>query len=111
MGLLKLLFLPVFAFAFYMLPTCVAMLRGKQNLLPIALVNFFLGGSIIGWVLTLVWALTADPPRPIYHTPVNVYVPNAGGFCPACGKFNQADGRFCPSCGQSMGRQAEALTR
>lgn len=102
MVLIRLLLLPVLAFAFYMLPTIIAIARHKQNVFGIGLLNFFLGWSLVGWIVALVWALSADPPQAVYHTPVNAYIPPAGGFCPACGKFNPHDARFCNICGAPM---------
>jgi hypothetical protein len=103
MGIPELLVLPLIIV--YMLPTCIALLRKKQSVLAIGMVNFFLGWSVIGWIATLIWALTADPPQVVYATPVNVAIPPAGDFCPACGKFSHADGRFCPQCGQPIQRE------
>jgi len=42
----------------YFLPTIIAMLRHHRNALPIFLLNFFLGGTFIGWVVALVWSAT-----------------------------------------------------
>lgn len=72
----------------YFLPTIIAMLRGKTNSGAIFALNLFLGWSIVGWVVSLVWALTSDnkpqtiivnnhaPEREINHfvpIPVNQY--------------------------------------
>ncbi len=46
---------------FYMLPWAVAATRGKSNQLAIALINFLLGWSFIGWVVSLVMACGAEP--------------------------------------------------
>jgi hypothetical protein len=40
----------------YFLPTFEAWKKGHSNLIAIALVNAFLGWSLIGWVAALVWA-------------------------------------------------------
>jgi hypothetical protein len=49
----SLLFVP----AMYMLPTYEAWSREHPNLVPIALVNVFLGWTLVGWVAAIVWAL------------------------------------------------------
>lgn len=36
------------------------MLRGKSNTLAIFALNFFLGWSFIGWIISLVWSLSSD---------------------------------------------------
>jgi len=64
MHLLGMFFLPFFGFGFgmYFLPSIVALARSKRDLLGIFLLNLFLGWSVIGWVVALVWAVKADAP-------------------------------------------------
>jgi hypothetical protein len=47
-------------FILYFLPTLVALLREKHDKLSIFLVNLFLGWSVIGWIVALVWAFKTD---------------------------------------------------
>ena len=49
-----------FGFVLYFLPTLVALLREKHDKLSIFLVNFFLGWSLIGWFVALIWACKHD---------------------------------------------------
>ncbi len=60
------LFGPFFGFGFliYFLPTIVALVRHKRNTLSILLLNLFLGWTLIGWIIALVWASTVDVPAP-----------------------------------------------
>lgn len=60
------LFGPFFGFGFliYFLPTVVALVRHKRNTLSIFLLNLFLGWTLIGWIIALVWASTVDIPAP-----------------------------------------------
>jgi len=62
MHLLPAVFLPIFGFGFvmYFLPSIVAFARGKRDTAAIVLLNFFLGWTMIGWVVALVWAVRAD---------------------------------------------------
>ena len=55
-------FIPIFGFGFvmYFLPSIVALARSKRDILGIVLLNFFLGWTMIGWVVALVWALKTD---------------------------------------------------
>jgi hypothetical protein len=64
MHLLPGLFLPFFGFGFvmYFLPSIVALARSKRDIAGIILLNFFLGWTMIGWVVALVWAVKADAP-------------------------------------------------
>ena len=50
------------SFVMYFLPTIVAMIRSKHDTLAIFLLNFFLGWSVIGWIIALVWAAKHDVP-------------------------------------------------
>jgi|KBSMisStandDraft_5_1062788.scaffolds.fasta_scaffold1972818_1 hypothetical protein len=55
---LALLLLVVLAIAFYFLPTIIAMVREHNNASSIALTNFFFGWTVVGWVVSLVWAFS-----------------------------------------------------
>jgi hypothetical protein len=62
--LLPALFLPIFGFGFvmYFLPSIIAIARSKRDITAIVLLNFFLGWTMIGWVVALVWAVKTDVP-------------------------------------------------
>lgn len=99
--------------ALYFLPTIIGAARHKTNLVGIFLVNFFLGWSIIGWVIALVWALSTErvdqaayvprmppgsvpsipPPQPQMHA----------RYCPNCGSPGAPGSQFCANCGQRLG--------
>jgi hypothetical protein len=57
-------FLPFFGFGFvmYFLPSILAFARNKRDTTAIVLLNFFLGWTMIGWVVALVWAVKTDVP-------------------------------------------------
>jgi fucose permease len=40
----------------YFMPTIIALMRDKHGAGVVALVNFFLGWTVIGWLLAFVWA-------------------------------------------------------
>lgn len=44
----------------YFIPTLLALVRLKRNTMAIFALNLFLGWSVIGWVVALVWAFTHD---------------------------------------------------
>lgn len=44
----------------YFIPTITAYAAKKKNKQAILVLNFFLGWSIIGWIISLVWATTKD---------------------------------------------------
>ena len=62
--LLPAFFLPFFGFGFvmYFLPSIIAFARSKRDTSAIVLLNFFLGWTLIGWVVALVWAAKNDAP-------------------------------------------------
>ncbi|MDB5735576.1 MAG: hypothetical protein JWP16_26 [Alphaproteobacteria bacterium] len=48
-------------FLMYWLPTIVAIVRRTPSALGVAMLNFFLGWTVIGWIVALVIALAAYP--------------------------------------------------
>jgi hypothetical protein len=46
-------------FAIYWLPTIIAVVRHSPSALGVAMLNFFLGWTVIGWIMALVWALAS----------------------------------------------------
>jgi len=59
MGMLSLLVLVVVV-GIYFLPSIMAYQNKKKNRQAISILNFFLGWTIIGWVVALVWAHVKD---------------------------------------------------
>jgi hypothetical protein len=57
-------FLPFLGFGFvmYFLPSIFAFARNKRDTTAIVLLNFFLGWTMVGWVVALVWAVKTDVP-------------------------------------------------
>jgi hypothetical protein len=49
-------------FVIYFLPSIIALARRKRDRTPIFLLNLFLGGTMVGWVVALVWASKTDVP-------------------------------------------------
>ncbi len=44
----------------YMLPAGIGIIRGRSNAGAIFVLNLFLGWTLIGWVIALVWAVADD---------------------------------------------------
>ena len=67
MILAHLIFFPFFGIGLptilYFLPSIIALAKSKRDLLAIFLLNFFLGWTMIGWVVALVWAAKSDVPN------------------------------------------------
>ena len=51
-----------FGFVMYFLPSIIAIVRSKRDIAGIVLLNLFLGWTMIGWVVALVWAVKTDVP-------------------------------------------------
>jgi hypothetical protein len=52
------IFLTVIGFCVYFWPSICA--RNKRNFTAILTLNFFLGWTLIGWVIALVWAVAYE---------------------------------------------------
>ena len=51
-------------FFLYFIPTIVAYARGHKNALAIFILNLFLGYTLVGWVIALIWAVyNSDTPK------------------------------------------------
>lgn len=60
----------------YMLPWAVAASRNRPNVGAVALINLFLGWSVVGWVVALVMACGANPTPPsVTINQMHVYPP------------------------------------
>ena len=57
--LFALLLLPLGAIHF--MPTIIASLRHSRSVVGIFLVNLFLGWTVIGWIVALIWAFQSEP--------------------------------------------------
>jgi hypothetical protein len=63
----------------YFLPTIIAMVRSKSNRGAILLLNLFLGWTFIGWIVSLVWALAAEPESQPHQVIINNTMPVGAG--------------------------------
>jgi len=50
----------VVIFFSYFLPAIVAAIRKKTNANAIFILNLFLGWTLLGWVIALIWAVKTD---------------------------------------------------
>ena len=83
----------VFFILLYFLPAIIG--RDKRDVAGIFLLNLFLGWTVIGWVLALIWAVTAEPNPRVHLIPVTV----GGRFCCRCGAATLQGAHFCTVCG------------
>jgi hypothetical protein len=64
----------LFLIALYFLPAIVAGSRHLHERTAITMLNLFLGWTFIGWIIALIWAITAPSPwiayvQPPYYPP------------------------------------------
>jgi Superinfection immunity protein len=82
----------------YFLPSFIAW--RKPQFAAVFVVNFFLGWTLVGWVVALAWALKSEP------APTQVIVtqsPSSGAtLCANCGKYSPFASQFCPHCGSGL---------
>ena len=94
---------------FYFLPFLIALMRARPNTGAIFILNLFLGWTLVGWVVALVWAVsTNDPPKP---TQVVVNAPAAAAAavvrrderkCPHCAELILVEAKICKHCRQPV---------
>ncbi len=86
----------VFGFLLYFLPTIIG--RNKRDVMGIFLVNLLFGWTVIGWVIALMWACSAESYTPVRYVPV----PAGARFCCNCGTGIYPGAHFCTACGRSV---------
>lgn len=86
----------VAAILLYFLPVIIASRTDHPHTSGIGLLNTFLGWTLLGWVVALVWAVTAS--RGL--TPAAGSASPALGRCPDCGGLLSIHAEACPHCGR-----------
>jgi nitric oxide reductase large subunit len=97
------LLLAALALGFYFLPSFIGW--NKRSSGAIIALNMLLGWTAIGWIVALIWALTADQPATVViQTNGHQLLSTTGtpALCSACGKYSPSTSRFCQECGRSI---------
>ena len=88
----------------YFLPALIATIKGRPNKGAIWALNILGGWTVVGWVVSFIWALTSG--RPAAATVVvNAAAPGLHGRtrkCPACAEEVMAEARKCKHCGEGL---------
>ena len=89
----------------YFLPSLIGL--HKRHSLAIFLFNFFLGWTIVGWGVALLWAIgaaTYAPPVYVSNRMVPVPALATGGVehCGRCGAPHFHGAQFCSACGKLL---------
>jgi hypothetical protein len=83
----------------YFIPSIIA--RKKVNFTGILLLNIFLGWTLLGWVIALIWAISDKTPEEIAdakNITVNVTGPQKKYKCAYCGFESYEKTTFCLVC-------------
>ncbi len=86
----------VFLVLLYFLPAIIG--RDKRDATGILLLNFFLGWTGIGWLIALIWAITAEPAVRMHLVPVAM----GARFCCRCGSATCPGAHYCTACGYTV---------
>ena len=66
----------ILATLIYFLPTVIALARGHLSTLAIFLLNLFLGWTLIGWLIALIWSCTGFTAANYYRKDPQIIGPN-----------------------------------
>jgi T4 superinfection immunity protein len=80
----------------YFLPAIIG--RDKRDAAGIFLLNLLLGWTVIGWIIALIWACTAEPHMAVHW----VGVPAGTRYCCQCGTMTYPGAHYCAGCGRTV---------
>ncbi|HYC24548.1 MAG TPA: superinfection immunity protein [Roseiarcus sp.] len=66
----------ILATLLYFLPTIIALVRGHLSGLAIFLLNLFLGWTLIGWLIALIWSCTSNTAANLYRRDPTIIDPS-----------------------------------
>jgi hypothetical protein len=90
---------------FYFIPALVARDRKNPNTTGIFVLNLFLGWSLIGWVVALVWACSGESRRTVAGKRQLIYT------CPYCDEEIRPAAIKCKHCGSEIDPTAPGSSR
>jgi hypothetical protein len=97
LGMLVLCLIGLVGLCVYFLPTIVASHRHHPNAIGIFILNLFLGWSVVGWVVSLVWAASGPRGDDPY---IARFANEPTKRCRACAEVILAAARKCRHCGE-----------
>jgi hypothetical protein len=85
----------LFIVGLYFLPAILG--RHKSGAAGIFLLNFFLGWTLIGWVIAFIWAIASDRPTYLRYAPAGHTL-----YCSRCGAPEIYGAHYCRACGRTV---------
>jgi hypothetical protein len=82
------------AVAVYFAPAVIAQIYDHPSTTGIGILNFFLGWTVLGWVVSLVWAFTGYGAEPQQLAQTKT--------CPLCAEDVRIDAIKCKHCGADL---------
>ena len=109
-GFFPRLLLIAVAVAVYFIPNWVASARGHHNANAIFVTNLLLGWTVLGWIVALVWSLTAVNRKAQDVAPSEQAVPDTRP-CPFCAETIKKAAVVCRYCGRDIGPEVSQPSR
>ena len=87
--------------ALYFLPTLIALVRVRTNIMAITALNLLAGWTAVGWIIALIWALSSDKPT-VVAAPAETQSWWGMKACPACAERIKKAAKKCRYCGEAV---------
>jgi uncharacterized membrane protein YhaH (DUF805 family) len=82
----------------YFIPTWIATARKHHNADAIFVTNLLLGWTAIGWIVALIWSLTAVK----RESSNNIEIQHDLKQCPFCAEKIKSEAKVCRYCGRDL---------
>lgn len=85
----------IIGFLLYWIPTLIAVSNNHKDVVGVFVLNFFVGWTFIGWLISLVWSVKNSNDE-------NQYTQESFLVCPKCSISNSISSQFCNRCGNKF---------